>query len=716
MSSALLLLLVVSVSHHIPASPSSSCCLNIENCGHLLLSEFYAAAVCSDEYLVISNQGPCPVDLRGWNISDGEGTISFDSGTLCRPGSDITIAFNTTSFVSAYGRFPEVSLDMPSPLSPAKITGRFALADAGDAIWLVSPQGAIVDAVCYGYTSAPPAGWSGEPLPAPGKGEVFRRISEGAALRDTDGARDWAHFREFRYGYTQLSPLECHLGPGSVTAFTSPDCSLEIVLAALDSAGVRVTVCVYELSSWPVTLALSRAITRGAEVRVLADGLPAGGIDAEGVACLSYLTQMGARVYVSMHNLSAGVPGHVMAMHAKYVVVDSRISIVMSENLVEQGVPTDEVHGNRGWGVMVQSSQVSVYLESIFEADTRLSRKDVVPWAQDPRYAPPAVPTEELTTDHLQGALRPLTTVFPAELMVYPSPDSSASEPYLLPWIAAASDVAAEQFQVDLMWENRWAGGKSLSPIIAALIDAEQRGARVRVLLDSAWYNKARNSEVIASVIENTSAVPDSSEYKLMDPRNPIGLLHNKGLVIDSRFTVVSSNNWVRASFARNRELALVVSSQEVAGYFEQAFELDWTPDVTPPVADAGPDVLAVVGEEVTLTSARCTDDRCVVSVFWDVGCDGTRDSENATVTLSSEWPRTIEVRLEVTDAWGNTATDSVLVTFSPNASGYASLSRQWTPPALWCVSAVGAVALLGLGVALRRRRRLRKLNHGRGC
>jgi len=682
--------------------------------GALLISEMYPSATCKDEYVAIANAGAKAVNLRDWSLTDGEGAVRFDADLWVAPGGTLAVAFNTSSFFAAYHRRPEVSLDVPSA-GMASLVGDFALADAGDGVALVSPEGTVVDLVLYGSAPTSAAGWSGPAIPAPRRGEVFKRLSEGGSYRDSDSSSDWTPFREYRYGYTDLMPAVFHVPAGAVTAFTSPDCSLDVILEAIGRARERVVLCSYELSSWPVTDALISAVSRGVDVRILVDGSPAGGIDEPAIASLSALASNGATVTATRHDIAAGIVGHVAAMHAKYMVIDSRTSIVLSENFVEQGVPTDRLHGNRGWGVLVADAALAGYLEAMFDMDSRASRRDIVSWTQDPRYDPSARPNGTSLESRPRGVLGARTTLFPADMMVVPSPDGSPTEPFLQRWVQQASEVLVEQFQADLMWQDRWTGVSRLSPIVASLIEAERRGAAVRVLLDSAWFNSARNSEVVLALEQNASDMSGPSGCRLMDPRNPVGLLHNKGMVIDSRYTVVSSDNWVSAAFARNRELALVLSSEEVAGYFESAFELDWTPDIRCPSADAGPDVSAAMGEDVPLTSNRSWDDRAIAAVAWDIGCDGSVDSENESIIVHAGSPGIIEVRLDVTDAWGNTASDTVLVVVRPDLPGDGAAGGHGISRAAQLVAAAAVSATAMVAVALRRSFRARKVNHGPG-
>src|SRR5581483_10709065 len=53
--------------------------------------------------------------------------------------------------------------------------------------------------------------------------------------------------------------------------------------------------------------------------------------------------------------------------------------------------------------------------------------------------------------------------------------------------------------------------------------------------------------------------------------------VHNKGMVVDSRVAVVSSQNWSGAGVTANRDAGLIIYNEDAARYWEQIFVHDWT-------------------------------------------------------------------------------------------------------------------------------------------
>ncbi len=711
-SSALLLTFVVFIPHHVDDTAIAPKSASLVSSPGLLISEFYPRGFCDDEYIVLSNQCGTAIDLKGWNLTDGEGVLSFASDVWLTDGESFSISWNQSSFWQAYGRLPEVSMDSTEAASVIRSSGSFRLGDSGDSMALSSPQGRLVDAVIYGSTSETSQGWSGDPMPALKQGEVAKRVSSAGALLDTDSMLDWMPFREFRYGYTDLQSGSIDIAAGNITTFVSPDNSQDIVLSGIGHASKSISACSYEFSSAPVTKALIEARQRGTAVRLLVDGSPSGGMSEGELACLSVLSRSGIDVRAVKGNTSSGVVQHTGALHAKYIVIDSLVTIVMSENLVEQGMPTDRVFGNRGWGVEIRDSRAARLVLDVFEADSRLSRRDVVLWPNCPLFNGSAELPKAPDQNHTQELFEPLVNSEPARITLCLSPDISVQRPYLAPLIECSRRFVGEQFQADLWWKERWNNESIVSPLVSALESSLRAGGSARLLLDSSWYNVPGNGAVADSLRENTTFAGMDGEFALLNPASPITALHNKGAVIDGRTTLISSNNWVFASFARNRELGVLVYSVEVADYFTTVFESDWNPDRTPPVADAGEDIEMAAGETVMITSGRSFDDRVISSVAWDTDGDGFAESWNRSIDYTASVPGDHRIVLTVEDSWGNAATDeiivSVIVPDGPGRAGHGGLvGLEWLAP----------IVLAAAYVAFRRRRPAgeapsRKLNH----
>ena len=75
------------------------------------------------------------------------------------------------------------------------------------------------------------------------------------------------------------------------------------------------------------------------------------------------------------------------------------------------------------------------------------------------------------------------------------------------------------------------------------------------------------------------------------------GSIHNKGIVADGKHVLVSSQNWSSDGFLRNRDAGLIVSDEEIAGYFESVFLDDWESRASSPFPQNAPAILAKPGQ-----------------------------------------------------------------------------------------------------------------------
>ena len=66
---------------------------------------------------------------------------------------------------------------------------------------------------------------------------------------------------------------------------------------------------------------------------------------------------------------------------------------------------------------------------------------------------------------------------------------------------------------------------------------------------------------------------------RLKLPDEYITKLHNKGLIVDMEYVLISSVNWNYNSPNNNREAGIIIESEEAAKYFSEIFQYDWDGD-----------------------------------------------------------------------------------------------------------------------------------------
>jgi len=490
----------------------------------------------ADEYLVLSGTG----SLDGFTISDGEGGFRFPPGT--RINGLLTIARSGTAFKQSHGIYPDFEWLDYSQLVPDVIKGdTLRLANSNDALMLYE-NGILVQNVA----------WPEDVKPREGQIHFLEK-----------GVWD---IRPLMIGQSRLSPAVFH--NVSITTFVSPDSSSEVFSYAVNQASDEVLLNVYEFSSPLMADTLITAHARGVDIKVIVEGGPVGGISPEGKEAIRMLNDGG--IPVSMMVSRKGEPAPYRYDHAKYMVIDRRSILLTSENFKYSGFPPAGMTGNRGWGVYLEDPRLAEYFSIVYLTD--YSGKSLTAYngsAGTPESMPSKKYTVEFQPGYFTGAtVRPVI-----------SPDTSSQITELI----NSAERSIEIEQAYITNETTY----SLNPYLSAAINASRRGVHVRVLLDSYWYNiedETDNDEMVALINRIGSSEHIPLEARCADlSTNEIDKIHNKGVIVDDRYVLVSSINWNSNSPHFNREAGVIIDHHGVARYFLDVFEDDWNSKVKSP-------------------------------------------------------------------------------------------------------------------------------------
>jgi cardiolipin synthase len=667
----------------------------------LLAVEVYYNTLVANEYVVLLNPTSAGIALANWTLTDFEGTLAFPPNAFVAPGQQVVIAQNS----SLYRRDTLATADYryAGGSAPAMVAkgGSFALNNQGDEVVLKDPQGDVVDAFVYGDSSYSGLGWSGPPAKILAKGRVARRADSGGVFQDSDSALDWDCIRARVLGQS-AHPLTVFEFDGVAQGIISPDSASDAFAGIIDSAEDSIFLNIYEFSHATLGERILAAVNRGVDVRILAEGSPVSGMEEAELSILRGLSNGGAAVRLLLDNSSLGVKARYRYDHAKYVVVDNRTLVVGSENWVRNGFPPNGVTGNRGWSVRIDNPDLSIFMAGVFLEDWNPARMDSIDMARlsispvrgDGEAEGGFVP--KFTQQPFAGHFRATPVI---------GPDNSLDSQAVIGLIESAkSSLSIEQFYVSRTW------GTSPNLFLEAAMSAARRGVDVRILLDSSWYNVDSNEPLdnddtvtYVNEVANRERIPiaaklgNSASHQLVK-------FHNKGIVVDGEKILVSSINWNLNSVTENRELGLVVENRELASFFDAAFAYDWKDDVTPPLADAGDDLVVQEGEEVYFSGISSRDDVGIEEYLWDIGGDGNYELNGSVVSWRFLTSGEYTVMLRVVDAWGNAAQDRVNVT----VIRVDAPAVQGGLPMLWLISGIGIMAAAPIILVIVNQRRKR--------
>ncbi len=373
-----------------------------------------------------------------------------------------------------------------------------------------------------------------------------------------------------------------------LTVAVAPDNSYNAIVAQLQRAQESVYLEGYALTNIHFGRVISDLIAhRGISVTVLLDTATYSE-NREKWIC-QQIEAVGGRVYL-MHNLDD--TKRYANQHAKFIIVDERVVVIGSENYGYGAMPVDDkrdgTFGNRGAILITDAEPVVGWALEIFRADADPARRDVVRWGNRPEFGPPPLGyTPPVTTGGGTGysvlAPEPLTLQGEMFFEVIQSPETSLSyERGLIGLLRQAGP--GDTVLVEMLNENKhWGGvGGTLAddpnPRLEAYVQAARQGASVRVLLDEG-ITYGGNQPAIDYL--NATALTHTLDLEARST-NPTGKgIHNKMILaqIDGRgYVLVSSINGTVASNRRNRELGLLVRSDEAYHYLKQIFDFDWQP------------------------------------------------------------------------------------------------------------------------------------------
>jgi len=352
-----------------------------------------------------------------------------------------------------------------------------------------------------------------------------------------------------------------------ITAFVSPDSSYSALVDFIDNAKASLYVNVYTFDSPLIAERIVSAKTNGVDVIIMVDKSPVAGISKEGKVVISYLLSAGVPVYYSDDK-------KVRYNHAKYVIADNVSILITTENFGYSGFPADNSFGARGWGAVIHDAPLTHYFLDIFFEDLQYVEK-----------ASPLPATAAYKNIKGKYSSKFGTKNFKGNFFVTPvvAPENAVEKIVVL-LNSANKSIYIEQFYIYRHWGSIKKDAPETAPnlFLEAAINAARRGAEVKILLDSTWYNiEAEDPVSNYNTLQYVQGVAKKEslnlQVKLADSKK-LGLekIHTKGVVVDKKAVLISSINWNEHSPTKNREIGVIIHG-EPAQYFAEVFECDWS-------------------------------------------------------------------------------------------------------------------------------------------
>ena len=229
---------------------------------------------------------------------------------------------------------------------------------------------------------------------------------------------------------------------------------------------------------------------------------------------------------------------------------------------------------DRDWHVICESQDVADFFRAYLANDYQTANNAAKKKAPEAlaaalaaaAAAPPAV-------DDMAGLLAAApkqffeTKVITGKLTVRPllTPDKNGYRAPILELIKSAQNRFYMQTQyIHTVDPSKDDGDPSHMDLIDAVADLINKGVDVKLITsefeDAMWIEKLQDAGI------------DAVEHLRIQKR-----VHNKGIVVDTKVSVISSQNWSPDGTGPNRDAGLIIYNEDASKYLEEIFLHDWT-------------------------------------------------------------------------------------------------------------------------------------------
>lgn len=582
-----------------------------------------------DEAFQLYNPNEVTVYLEGWQMRSGSRSVTFPPGSRIPARTTLWCGREAVAFGRSFGHPPSCEWAADTdPNVPNLIGTGLTFSNAGATVVLLRPDGTASDVLVYKAGAIPPeGGWRGPALypykPTSAfheQGQVLYRKLKPMIYRwldtrtaepqgDTDTLADWAsepgdvlEGRRVRYaGWDLVSflvPVRYTAG-ASLEVFVAPDNSYAALRDRLAAATRRITFLGYTFESAPLAQLIAERARAGVEVIMLLEGAPPGGVSDQQRWAVQQIAQAGAQIYYMRGDSGAGVHDRYANLHAKAWVIDYEFALIGSENPSPDSFPNDDkadgTTGRRGVYLGTNAPGVvdrveSIMAKTIVAYDLGGNFADI--WPYDPADPDLGAPPTGFAPVFSSGGnvypvrvSQPLTASGKFHFELCQAPEHALmADACLLGLVnrAGAGDtLLIQQLQEPPYWGPTTGTVESdPNPRLQAYITAARRGAKVRVLLD-AFFDDLSSTRSNLRTQEYVAAVARAEGLDIEVRRgNPTGLgLHNKMVLAQiggQGWAMVGSLNGGEASSKVNREVSLLVGSNQAYDYLAGMFWSDW--------------------------------------------------------------------------------------------------------------------------------------------
>jgi len=360
-------------------------------------------------------------------------------------------------------------------------------------------------------------------------------------------------------------------------AYASPDSTYAVTRRLMDGARKEIIIGIYDFSADYMKNLLLNAMQRGVKVSLMLD---IDGKKEEEV--FKELKKFGCKTVPAPSCASKNV-SYFPSSHEKVIVIDGAWCLVQSGNYSANSIPFNEkdggdaakfVKGNRDMGVAIRSKPLSDFFAKVLLSDMKLEldAAGIEALAAVRRKKEPDL--VEAVPELLPVKTFPSKTFNPKKrIKVTPvlSPDN-----YMVivpPWLESATkSIYIEQQYVRSQQAQ-------IIKLLAAIKKARDTNPAldVRIILGKLFgADDVKKAKTNIANLKNAFGLKLDDNIRFIDTKRFVHC-HNKLIIVDNEAVLVSSQNWSNTGVDTNREAGLLMRYPEIARYYSQIFESDWS-------------------------------------------------------------------------------------------------------------------------------------------
>jgi len=384
------------------------------------------------------------------------------------------------------------------------------------------------------------------------------------------------------YNNINIQTANTVTGTINVTTYSSPDSSYAILTQHLNSAQSKLDIMIYSISNGYILALLNDIMERNPsiEMNVIVSYHHASYYEGVYTTGALYNLSQAANKYGAT-NINLYESSNTFDFtHAKFVVIDEQTVLVQSANWAGTGVPVKTTYGNREWGIVINNTDIADEFLSVFNSDLLIA-SPYSPQASDEYNFGSSTPGGSYPVNFAAKNII-------SQMSITPIFSPNDSQDALLDLINSANEtLEIQQAYIKYDWDG------SINPLLPAIVNAANRGVDVRIIVQEP--TSSTNNESVNYFLNHSIPVAfsNSTYFKYC---------HNKGVIVDGKIVFISSINWSFTSVNENREAGVIIENQEVANFYLQIFNYDWSvaeqlnPTTTPDAIEIPIEIIAIGG------------------------------------------------------------------------------------------------------------------------